>query len=81
MRFDYIVVDTTHIIIVQSGNKVVFLEGINTLLSGNIKDNSINCSDMMGVGISCIFIDNYDSMHSETPNVEYLDRLDFIRVK
>jgi len=71
--------DTSYLNIVQSNTQVFFKEGIDTISTGIIKTDTICCSDMWGVGISKIFIDDDDHMHSETPNLEILKMLYFKR--
>jgi hypothetical protein len=81
IKYDYTIIDIININIIQSRDKVMFLEGTDTISSGIVSADTIKCYDMFRVGISNIFIDNNDHMHSGTPDLEYLDRLDFIRVK
>jgi hypothetical protein len=79
IRFDDVIIDTSYLNIVQSNTHVFFKEGIDTISIGIIQTDTICCSDMWGVGISKIFIDDDDHMRSETPNLEILKMLYFKR--
>ena len=79
IRYDNVVIDTTYLTIFHVDTHVSFIEEADTISTGTIVADTIRCTDMYGAGISRIFIDDEDHMHSEIPMVEYLNGLDFIR--
>jgi hypothetical protein len=79
IRFDDVIIDTTYLEILQSNNHVFFCKGLEIISTGIIQTDTIYCSDMLRVGISRIFIDDNNHMHSETPTLEILKMLSFIR--
>jgi len=79
VRYDNVVMDTNYVSIFQSDENVCFLEEADTISTGLIVGDTIRCSDMYQIGISRIFIDDEDHMHSETPACEIYKCLDFVR--
>ena len=79
VRFDNVIIDTTYLEIIQSDNHVLFCKELEIISTGMIQTDTIYCSDMLRVGISRIFIDDHNHMHSETPALEILKMLSFIR--
>ena len=79
VRFDGVVIRTYDITIEQAGDSVEFVRSEETISTGVILGDTIFCSDWDGYGISRIFIDSDTSMYSETPQVEYLSRVDFLK--
>ena len=79
IRYDNVVIETSYLTIFRVDTQVSFLEEADTISTGIIVADTIRCSDMYGAGISRIFIDDEDHMHSEIPMVEYLNGLNFIR--
>ena len=79
VRYDNVIIDTTYLEIIQSDHHVLFCKELEIISTGMIQTDTIYCSDMLRVGISRIFIDDKDHMHSETPDLEILKMLSFIR--
>ena len=79
VRYDEVVIGTYDITIEQAADSVEFVRSEETISTGVILEDTIFCSDWDGHGISRIFIDSNTSMHSETPQVEYLNRVDFLK--
>jgi len=77
--FDSAEADTFYLAILQKGVNVFFLEDIDTISTGIVTGDTIRCGDMYSTGISMIFIDDEDHMHSETPLLEPLNPLEFVR--
>jgi hypothetical protein len=81
VRFDNIVIRTYHITISQSDGSVKFIRDEETISTGVLHDKIISCNDWDGYGIAKIYIDNETSMHSEVPQNEFLNRIDFRKVQ
>ena len=77
--YDNTKIDTFFLAITQTDMNVFFLAKIDTISTGVISGDTIRCGDMYGAGISMIFIDDEDHMHSEVPLCESLDTILFVR--
>ncbi|MBD3184543.1 hypothetical protein GF312_19830 [Candidatus Poribacteria bacterium] len=79
--FDNSVVRTYQITIEQTGSSVKFIRDGETISTGIISGETLVCGDWNGYGISKIYIDDETSMHSEVPQNEFLNRLDFKKLQ
>jgi hypothetical protein len=79
--FDNSVVRTYHITIEQTDSSVKFVREGETISTGIISGETLVCSDWDGYGIWKIYIDDETTMHSEVPQNEFLNRIDFRKVQ
>ena len=79
LDFRNVVFDTSAITIFHIEAQVAFVESTDTISTGTVIADTIRCSDMYGLGISRIFIDDADHMHSELPMCESSNGIKLIR--
>ena|GEM_PF-2080422 len=77
--FTNVVSDTTSLTIFHVETHVCFVESTDTISTGTVVDDTIRCTDMYGLGISKIFIDDADHMHSELPMCESSNGMRLVR--
>ena len=78
-NFEFVVIDTYDITIQQSDDLVSFVRDEETISTGNISGDTIQCTDWYGYGIHEIYIDSATSMHSQMPDNESLNPIQFTK--
>ncbi len=77
VRFDNVVQPSYMVSLEQEADSVAMWRDDETISTGEIRGDTLFCTDWDGYGVGRIFIDDWRHMHSETPANEQLDAILF----